>query len=139
MKVLFVAAICISLMFYAGEAFSESDEICRSWVNTKYVSGDRPQKLMLNFDGTFVTYKTKTSTDALERGMFQVIKKWKDSEENIWYKIKMQGLKYGTKYKLATISKDGNKLEFVCKSDKYPAEIDKNEPDYCNYMRASTY
>ena len=137
MKVLFVATICISLMFYTGEVLSESDEICCTWVNTKYVSGDRPQKLMLNFDGTFVTYKTKTSTDALERGMFQVIKKWKDSEENIWYKIKMQGLKYGTKYKLATISKDGNKLEFVCKSDKYPAEIDKNEPDYCNYMRAS--
>jgi hypothetical protein len=139
MKVLFVAAICISLMFYAGEAFSESDEICYTWVNTKYVSGDRPQKIILSDDGQFVTYKTKTSTDALERGMFQVIKKWKDSEENIWYKIKMQGLKYGTKYKLATISKDGNKLEFVCKSDKYPAEIDKNEPDYCNYMRASTY
>ena len=139
MKVLFVAAICISLMFYAGEAFSESDEICYTWVNTKYVSGDRPQKIILSDDGQFVTYKTKTSTDALERGMFQVIKKWKDSEENIWYKIKMQGLKYGTKYKLATISKDGNKLEFVCKFDKYPAEIDKNEPDYCNYMRASTY
>jgi hypothetical protein len=126
-------------MFYAGEAFSESDEICCSWVNTKYVSGDRPQKLMLNFDGTFATYKTKTGTDALERGMFQIIKKWKDSEENIWYKIKMQGLKYGTKHKLAKISKDGDKLEFVCKSDKFPAEIDKNEPDYCNYMRASTY
>ena len=94
---------------------------------------------MLNFDGTFVTYKTKTSTDALERGMFQIVKKWKDSEENIWYKIKMQGLKYGMRYKLAKVSKDGNKLEFVCKSDKYPAEIDKNKPDYCNYLRASIY
>jgi hypothetical protein len=92
---------------------------------------------MFNFDGTFVTYNTKTSTEALQRGTFQIVKKWKDSGENIWYKIKMQNPKYGTKYKLATISKDGNKLEFVCKSDKYPAEIDKNEPDYCNYMRAS--
>jgi hypothetical protein len=137
MKVLFFAAICISLMFYAGEALSESDEICCTWINTKYVSGDRPQKLMINFDGTFVTYKTKTSTDALERGMFQIVKKWEDSEKNIWYQIKMQGLKYGTKYKLAKVSKDGGKLEFVCKSDKYPAEIDKNEPDYCNYVRAS--
>ena len=94
---------------------------------------------MFNFDGTFVTYKTKASTDALQRGTFQIVKKWKDPEENIWYKIKIQDLKYGTKYKLATINKDGNKLEFVFKSDKFPAEIDKNEPDYCNYMRASTY
>jgi hypothetical protein len=139
MKVLIVAAICISLMFYAGEAFSESDEICCTWVNTKYVSGDRPQKLMFNFDGTFVTYNTKTSTEALQRGMFQIVKKWKDPEGNIWYQIKMQNPEYGTKYKLAKVSKDGNKLEFVCKPDKYPAEIDKNEPEYCNYLRASIY
>ncbi len=139
MKVLFVAAICISLMFFAGEAFSESDEICCTWVNTKYVSGDRPQKLMFNFDGTFVTYNTKTSTEALQWGTFQIVKKWKDSEENIWYKIKMYGLKYGMKYKLATISKAGDKLEFVCKPDKYPTEINKNEPDYCNYVRDTSY
>lgn len=139
MKVLIVAAICISLMFYVGEAFSESDEICCTWVNTKYVSGDRPQKLMFNFDGTFVTYNTKTSTEALQRGTFQIVKKWKDSGGNIWYQIKMQNPEYGTKYKLAKVSKDGDKLEFVCKSDKYPAEIDKNEPEYCNYLRAAIY
>ena len=139
MKVFFVAALSISLMFCAGEAFSESDEICCTWVNAKYISGDRPQKLILSSDGTFATYDTITSIDALRRGMFQIVKKWKDSEENIWYRIKMQDPKYGTKYKLAMVSKDGNKLEFVCKSDKYPAQIDKNEPDYCNYMRDSTY
>jgi hypothetical protein len=139
MRVLFVAALCISLMFYAGTTFAESDEICCNWVNTKYVSDNRPQKLILNYDGTFATYETKTGTDALERGMFQIIKKWKDSEENIWYKIKMQNPKYGTKYKLAKVSNDGDKLEFVCKSDKYPAEIDKNEPEYCNYLRASIH
>jgi hypothetical protein len=139
MRVLFIAALCISLMFYAGETFAESDEICCNWVNTNYVSGDRPQKLMFNFDGTFVTYNTKTSTEALQRGTFQIVKKWKDSEENIWYKIKMQNPKYGTKYKLAKVSNDGDKLEFVCKSDKYPAEIDKNEPEYCNYLRASIH
>ena len=137
MRVLFAAALCISFVFYAGLSLSESDEICCTWLNTNYVSGERPQKLMLNFDGTFVTYKTETSTVALERGMFQIVKKWKDSEENIWYQIKMQGLKYGTKYKLARVSKVGDKLEFVCKLDKFPAEINKNEPDYCNYLKFS--
>ena len=139
MRALFVAALCISLLLYPGKAFAESDEICSNWVNTKYISGNRPQKLILNDDGTFATYKTKTGTDADEREIFQIIKKWKDSEENIWYQIKMQGLKYGTKYKLATISKDGDKLQFVCKSEKFPDEIDENAPDYCNYMRYSMY
>ncbi len=139
MRVLFIAALCISIIFFAGQSFSESDEICCTWVNMKYASGNRPQKLIFNFDGTYATYGTQKSTDALRRGMFRIVKKWKDSEENIWYQIKMQDPKYGTKYKLARVSKDGDKLEFVCKSDKYPAEIDKNEPDYCNYLRASTY
>ena len=139
MRVLLVAALCISLMLYPGTTFAESDEICCNWVNTKYVSGNRPQKLILNDDGTFATYKTKTGTDADEQGMFQIIKKWKDSEENNWYQIKMQGLKYGTKYKLATISKDGDKLQFVCKTEKFPDEIDQSAPDYCNYMRYSPY
>jgi len=139
MRVLFIAAFCISLMFYAGQSFSESDEICSTWINTKYVSIDRPQKLIFNFDGTYATYGTEKSTDALRRGMFQVVKKWKDSDENIWYQIKLHDPKYGKKYKLARVSKDGHKLEFVCKSDKFPAEIDKNEPDYCTYLRASTY
>jgi len=139
MRVLFIAAFCISLIFYAGQSFSQSDEICCTWINTKYVSGDRPQKLIFNFDGTYATYGTEKSTNALRRGMFQVVKKWKDSEENIWYQIKMQDPKYGTKYKLARVSKDGDKLEFVCKSDRYPAEIDENETSYCNYLRTSTY
>ena len=139
MRALFIIALCLSLVFYAGETFAESDEIFCTWVNTKYVSGDPPQKLIFAFDGTFVTYGTKTSAEALQRGTFQVMKKWKDSEENIWYQIKMQNPISGTKYKLARVSKGGDKLEFVCKSDKFPAEIDKNEPDYCNYMRASTY
>ena len=135
MKALFVAVVCISLMVYAGEAFSESDQICHTWVNIKYVAGDRPQKIMLSNDGQFVTYDKKTSIEALQRGMFQIIKKWKDSEENMWYQIKMQNPKVGTKYKLARINKDGDKLEFVCKPDKFPAEIDKNDPDYCLYIR----
>ena len=75
MRVLSIVALCISLMIYAGQSFSGSEEICCTWLNTNYVSGDRPQKLMINFDGTFETYKTKTSTDALERGMFQIVKK----------------------------------------------------------------
>jgi hypothetical protein len=139
MKTLIFVALCISLLFYPGKVFADSDEICCNWVNTKYVSGNRPQKLILSDDGTFATYKTKTGTDADERGMFQIIKKWKDSEENIWYQIKMQGIKYGTKYKLARISKDGDKLQFVCKSEKFPDEIDENAPDYCNYIRYSSY
>ena len=137
MKALFVAAVCISLLFYAGEAFSQSDEILCAWVNAKYISDNPPQKLILNFDGTFECYTSKTSTDAFKRGMFQIVKKWKDSEKNIWYQIKMNDPKSGTKFKLARISNNGDILEFVCKKNKFPSEISKNDPDYCKYTRES--
>ena len=61
--------------------------------------------------------------------------KWKDPQQNLLYQIKMQDPVSGTKYKLAKISNNGNKLEFICKSDKFPEKIDKNESDYCTYIR----
>ena len=139
MRALCIAILCLSVLIYAGETFAESDEICCTWVNSKYVSGNPPQKLIFSFDGTFATYNTKASTDALQRGTFQIIKKWKDSEGNILYQIKMQNPVSGTKYKLARVSKDGDKLKFLCKFDKFPDKIDENAPDYCNYMRYSMY
>ena len=139
MRALYITIFCLALVFYAGETLAESDEICCTWVNSKYVSGDHPQKLIFAFDGTFATYNTTTTIEALQRGTFQIVKKWKDSDENIWYQIKMHDPIAGMKYKLAKISKGRDKLEFVCKLDKFPAEIDKNSVDYCNYKRASTY
>jgi len=137
MRVIFIAALCISLILYAGVSYSESNEICCVWTNANYVSGIRPQKLIFNFDGMYSTYATEKSTGAFQQGMFQIVWKWKDSEENIWYRIKMQDPKYGTKYKLARISQSGDKLEFVCKSDKYPTEINEKDTNYCYYLKVA--
>jgi len=68
---------------------------------------------------------------------FKKAKKWTDSDGKLWYKIMMQDPTQGKKYKLAKVSKDGEKLEFVCKSNKYPAEVKTDDSGYCNYLRAS--
>jgi hypothetical protein len=44
-------------------------------VNTNYTSGNPPQKLIFSFDGTFASYNTKNTNDALKRGMYQIAKK----------------------------------------------------------------
>lgn len=137
MRTLMALAICFSLVFYISVSLSESDEICCTWFNLKHIEGKFPQKIVFHYDGTYATYEELNSIDALSRGMFQIVKKWTDSEGDIWYKIIMQDPKRGNRYKLAKVSKEGRKLEFVCKSDKYPTKIDGNESDYCNYMRAS--
>lgn len=136
MRALIALAICFSLVLYAGVTLSESDEICCTWVNTKYETGKTPHKIMFHYDGTYATY-TKSSTEAIARGMFQIVKKWTDSEGQVWYKIVMHDPAQGKKYKLARVSEGGKKLEFVCNSDKYPTAIKTEESGYCNYLRAS--
>ena len=137
MRVCITLAICFSILFYAMASLSESDEICCTWVNTNYDSGKRPNKIMFHYDGTYATYATNESKNALSRGTFLIVEKWNDSEGSLWYKILMQDLTKGTKYKLAKVSDNGKKLEFVCKSDKYPTKIDSTDTGYCNYLRAS--
>ena len=137
MKVLIALAICLSMIFYAGVTLSESDEICCSWVNTKYENGKPPQKIAFHYDGTFATYNNRESDVALSRGTFQIVKKWSDADGYLWYKIIMNDSVQGKKYKLARVTSDGKKLEFISKTDSYPTEIKADSSGYCNYMRAS--
>ena len=140
MRLVFALFVCTVILFYVGDCFSENDEICQVWINTNYVDGIKPQKLMLNYDGTFQGYKTMSSYETTQQGVFQVVKKWKDSENNIWYKIKMIELTMGkTKYMLARVNKSGDELIFCCNPDKYPDEINKNLPGYCRYKRDTSY
>ncbi len=140
MKLLSAVFACTFLVFYAGECFSENDEICQTWINTTYVDGVKPQKLLLNYDGSFQGYKTKSSYDAVESGMFQVVKKWKDSEGNFIYRIKMYDLLLGkTKYMLARVNRKGDELKFCCDPEKYPDEINENVPSFCHYNREIAY
>lgn len=137
MKPFIIIAICFSLVFYAAASLSESDEICSTWFNMRYIKGQFPQKIMFHYDGTYATYLKMNSSKAFSRGMFQVTKKWTDSEGYIWYQIIMNDPKQGKKYKLAKVSQNGRKLEFVCNKKEYPSELNVNESGYCNYLRAS--
>jgi hypothetical protein len=137
MRALIVLTICLSMLFYADVSLSESDEICCTWINLKYIHGKSPQKVVFHHDGTYATYGKIDSVSALSRGTFQVVKKWTDSEGFIWYNIIMNDPRKEKKYKLARVSKNGRNLEFVCIKDNYPTAINPDATGYCNYMRAS--
>lgn len=137
MKPLIIMTICLSMVFYAVVSFSESDEICCTWFNVSYVEGEFPQKIMFHYDGTFASYKELNSPNALSRGMFQIVEKWQDEAGYIWYKIIMDDPKKEKKYQLARISQNGRQLEFICKNESYPAELNPNEAGYCSYRKLS--
>ena len=44
MKKLLLLALCTSLLIFATNSYSESDEICCTWVNTNYTSGKLIEK-----------------------------------------------------------------------------------------------
>ena len=134
MRFIFVLAICASLLLYAGGAYPQSDEICCTWVNTEYEAKERPQKMILNYDGTFEVYPSQDSIDPTVRGTFQIEDKWKDSEDIIWYKVKMTDMS-GAKFHLMRIRDGGENLEFVRKQYRYPDAINTDVSNYSSYSR----
>ena len=135
MRTVCILGLCVIFICYAEMAFTESDEMCCTWVNMKYTSAKRPQKLIRNYDGTFASYISKTSVDALEKGTFRIVKKWNDSKGNIWYQVQIQGAGIEKKYELSRISNNGKKLECLFERNGYPNDINPNHANYCIYTR----
>lgn len=136
MRAFLAFVVCTALLLYPAEIFAQSDEICCTWINTEYASGDRPQKMIFNYDGTFETYSSKEAVDPTMRGVYQIVQKWTDAEGLIWYKVKMFDM-YGAMHQLARINQKGDNLEFVQKPYEYPEAIDHKDLNYSTYSRSS--
>ncbi len=135
MKVFISIALWIVILFWAITAYSESEQICFTWINTNYTSGNPTQKLIYNADGTFAGYPKKDATDPIRRGTFTIFKKWKDAKGSIWYRIKWDGHWGERGYELAKVSNNGKTLEYVMKDSKWPADINVKDTSYCQYTR----
>ena len=137
MRAFLAFVICTALLLYPADSFAQPDEICCTWINTAYTSGDRPQKMIFNYDGTFETYRSKEAVDPIMRGIYQIVQKWTDAEGLIWYKVKLFDM-YGTQHQLARINQSGDNLEFVQKRYEYPQAIDHADQNYSVYSKSST-
>ncbi len=136
MKGIRLSAVFLWVLLSSVSAFSQSNDICCAWVNESYGSENRPQKLILNYDGTYEVYNTVESIDPIVRGNFLVVETWVDTDGFEWYKLKMMDFR-GIRYKLARVGREGSRLEFVCATDAFPDTVDRADPGYCRYDRAS--
>jgi hypothetical protein len=57
------------------------EEIYGTWINEE----EAPQKWILYANGTYEYYIYASDTSPYEGGTFQLYKKWKDDQGNIWY------------------------------------------------------
>ena len=84
MKIIIAMAIFLSIIFSPLVSLSDTEKICCTWSNLRYLDGNFPQKIEFNYDGTFATYKYSSSMDATSRGTYQITKKWSDSKGYIY-------------------------------------------------------
>ena len=108
------------------------DELVGTWVNTDY--NIRAQKIVIEPDGVYVSYKKIEYTVHSGTGTLEIIEKWRDSKGNIF--IKTREIPGGDwVYSLNKISNSGTVLEYVNSYKDYPTEINPDDLEYRIYYR----
>jgi len=110
-----------------------------TWINEEYDSRAFVAKFIIYRDGTFDAYNRLSDTGKNSIGYYEIVEKWIDSEDNIWYKmhvwwgVKVEG-EPGS-YKLDKFSNSGKVWEHVEISGDFPTEMDENHTQYHIYYR----
>ncbi len=106
------------------------DEQVGTWINPDYSA--RPQKIVVEPDGIWVSYYTIEGTIEFSSGKLKLIEKWADSKGNIYCKIRSDEPDYPV-YELNRISNAETVLEYIRDTRDYPTEIDPNDLNYRIY------
>jgi hypothetical protein len=126
-----------------------NEELYGTWTNESYKgislgSYYKPQKVVIT-PGTYSDYQVLTDTNQAASGKEEVTSKWKDSEGNIWYKVRGSGSvgSYHFKFQsLHKLSKSATVRELVSilvdeyGPNSYPTKIDSQDNSYRIYYRA---
>jgi hypothetical protein len=145
MKSLLALIFCLILVTFAADTFAEeldkyrtyvakdTEEIYTTWVNLEVKPG-RPRKLIYKANSIVEWFMFDRSVAPDYIGRYLILKKWKDSEGNIWYKIHSVNPTHEY-YSLIKISNSGNILEIGTSSFDYPIKIDPKHVFYNKYSR----
>jgi hypothetical protein len=138
MKLCIFILSSLVLLTSAGITLAGDEEISATWINTDY-NHFTFQKRVFNTDGTFKFFRYDSSPSPELEGTYSIIKKWTDSEKNLWYKLKATEIKRGKStedyYYLLRISDSGKKLEFVFHASEYLKVINPDRKTYRVYFR----
>ncbi|MEE9306706.1 MAG: hypothetical protein V3V57_04150 [Spirochaetia bacterium] len=139
-KTVVTIALGVGVLFLLGSCVTTKtplptdniDELVGTWVNTDYKI--RPQKIVIDPDGIYISYKKIEYTTYSGTGTLELIEKWIDSKGNIFCKIRFDRAG-DLVYELDKISNSGTVLEFVQSYKDYPTEINPNDLEYRIYYR----
>ena len=138
-RVSLILALIFSLLLIgcASQQYvpKEDEELYGTWVNTDYSGAYFEEQKIVIYADKIEKHSLASIDIPPEKGKHTIIDKWTDSEGNILYKRKAEGVYMW--FELDKISRDGTTLEVVYSFvfDKYPTEIDPNHKDYRIYHR----
>ncbi len=114
-----------------------SEECFGVWVNSSYNNNEkRAAKIIYNPDMTWTAYKTDSSFYPGWRGTISVIKKWRDRQGNVWYKITTNQIGLDIiVYELWKINKSATIIEGAWGIEYVPQEINPASGSYTIYYR----
>ena len=136
---LFVSAIIglfVAVNIHAYDP-SEKEEIYGTWINPEYgeMESYRPQKLIMNPDGTWKRFRSRHDLSTPYIGTFTLTDKWTDSDGNIWYKQIWKYKTIETIYEIVRISNSGKTLEHIWSKYDFPKGITADHPNYRIFFR----
>ena len=130
-----ILILVLAVLIIAGSCVTEKkmvksgEELIGTWINEDVAVATR----VYLPDGTYEQYTDVLRTSLEADGTFTIEDKWTDSQNNIFYKVKIN-YKIGTQeiieFYLIKISDSGNTYERVYDSRKFPTEINLMDGTY---------
>jgi len=138
-SIIITILVCIFIISTGFQALGENDNkeisieeamqyYCTTWRNPAYAKMDG--KMVMKKNGTFEWFTMETLKHPTWFGTYDIKNGWIDKDNNIWIKMIYHERRF-TKYTVAKISNNGNKLEQVWEYDKYPTGV---TPDTNGYI-----
>jgi len=123
----FMVAIILAVPISFAEDKIEIEDTYGTWVNSDYNEKGQDAKVVINPDGTVVSYAKETDKEPKWTGQFTITDSWHDNEGNLW--INREGIAVKTEqmsqyiYLLYKFSNDGTVCELVWSGADYPTEM----------------
>ena len=117
---------------------ADNEALYGIWISKNYdeTKGRFPAQWKIIQGGQVKYFYIREPDPVVYDGTFEIIEKWTDANDTIWYKSQWQLAPGGGEfYQLAKIIKSGETLEYVIDVNGYPEKLNVNDETYVIFQK----
>ena len=117
---------------------TDNEALYGIWVSKKYdeTKGRFPAQWEIMHGGQVKYFYIREPNPMVYEGTFEIIAKWTDANDTVWYKTQWQLAAGGGEfYQLAKIINSGKTLEYVIDITDYPKKLNVDDQTYVIYQK----